>query len=80
MAQIVWNKDKALLGWLVSEKHKEFLAKEFNGTVGAMDMFYRSKDVILKGEITPLNKAKLTESYDRWMEDFKTRGIKPNQM
>ena len=73
MARIEWNREKALLGWLMSEKHKEFLAKEFNGTIGAMDAYYKTKKDIIGGKQSNFIKD---YTYDKFLKEFKKQGIK----
>jgi len=75
MVRIKWNKEKALLGWLLSERHKEFLVKELDGEIGAINAFYDTKKYIIEGKQSNFIKD---YTYDKYMADFKKQGINPD--
>jgi len=75
MARIEWSREKALLGWLLSEKHKEFLAREFNGTIGAINAFFKTKKDIIEGKKSNFIKD---YTYDKFLKEFKEQRIKPD--
>ena len=75
MARIDWTREKALLGWLMSERHKEFLKNEFNGSIGAMNTFYKTKKDIIDGKISNFIKD---YTYDKFLKEFKAKGISHN--
>ena len=66
-----------MLGWLISDtpEHRDFLIKELNGEVGAIDTFYKSKKYIIEEKQSPFTKE---YSYDKFMKEFKQQCIKPN--
>ena len=72
---INWSREKALLGWLMSEKHKEFLAKEFSGSTGAMKAFYKTKKYIIEERSSNFIKD---YTYDKFLKEFKDKKIQPD--
>lgn len=69
---------KALLVWLISDtpEHREFLAKELKGSLGAIETIYASKKNIIENFKYP--KFYNDKSYDKILKEFKEQGIKPD--